>query len=107
MKQKIIKGDNVEVIGGAAKGTRGEVIKVIPKKSQVVVQGVNVRKKHQRQMQQQGRNINPGIIEAEGPIHVSNVMLICPSCKERTRVAIRRDQGELVRVCKICDEEIG
>ena len=94
------------MIGGADKGLRGEVIKVMPKKALVVVQGVNIRKKHQRQMQTQGRTINPGIIEAEGPVHISNVMLVCPKCDEPTRVAIQRDEGEIVRLCKKCEGEI-
>lgn len=107
MKAKIRKGDNVEIIGGAETGLRGEVIKVMPKTAQVVVQGINIRKKHQRQVQTQGRTMNPGIIEYEGPIHISNVMLVCPKCDEPTRVGIRREDGEVVRVCKKCDAEIG
>lgn len=107
MKAKIRKGDNVEVIGGVATGLRGEVIKVMPKTAQVVVQGINIRKKHQRQVQTQGRTMNPGIIEYEGPLHISNVMLVCPKCDEPTRVGIRREDGEAVRVCKKCDAEIG
>lgn len=107
MKTKIRKGDNVEVIGGADKGMRGEVIKVLPKKSQIVVQGVNIRKKHQRQVQQQGRTVNPGIIEYEGPMHISNVMLVCPSCDAPRRVSIvRNEDGEIRRVCKSCEGEI-
>jgi large subunit ribosomal protein L24 len=106
MKAKIRKGDNVEVIGGSSIGKRGEVIKVIPKTAQVVVQGINIRKKHQRQVQTQGRTMNPGIIEYEGPIHISNVMLVCPKCDEPTRVAILREDGEVRRVCKKCQGEI-
>ena len=70
MKMKIKKGDTVEVISGKEinKGKRGEVIRVDPKKSRIVVQGVNMRKKHQRQVQTQGRTISPGIIEFEGSI---------------------------------------
>lgn len=107
MKTKIKKGDNVEVIGGSDKGQRGEVIKVMPKTARVVVQGINIRKKHQRQVQTQGRTMNPGIIEYEGPIHISNVMLVCPKCDEPTRVAIKREDGEVTRVCKSCEAEIG
>ena len=108
MKTKIRKGDNVEVIGGADKGMRGEVIKVLPQTFQVVVQGVNIRKKHQRQVQQQGRTVNPGIIEYEGPLHISNVMLVCPSCDAPRRVSIVRDEdGAITRVCKNCEAEIG
>jgi large subunit ribosomal protein L24 len=103
---KIKKGDTVEVISGTRgdKGKRGEVIKVLPKERRVVVQGVNMRKKHQRQVQTQGRrNIAPGIIEFEGPMHISNVMLVCPKCDEPTRVSVQREaDGEPRRVCKNC-----
>jgi large subunit ribosomal protein L24 len=105
VKLKIKKGDTIEVISGREidKGRRGEVIRVMPKAQRVVVQGVNMRKKHQRQVQTQGRTISPGIIEFEGPIHVSNVMLVCPKCDEPTRVSIQREDGEPRRVCKHCE----
>ena len=105
MKFKIRKGDIVEVISGrkADKGERGEVIKVYRDKQRVAVQGVNIRKKHQGQIQTQGRTMTPGIIEFEGPIHISNVMLVCPSCGKTTRVGITRTDGEAHRVCKRCE----
>ena len=111
MKTKIKKGDQVQVINGKDKGKRGEVkrgevIKVLPKTSQIVVQGVNIRKKHQRQVQTQGRTINPGILEYEGPIHISNIMLVCPKCGKPTRVGLLREEAETIRVCKQCNEEI-
>lgn len=109
MKVKIRKGDIVEVISGSFedKGKRGEVIKVSPKKSQVTVQGVSIRKKHQSQVQTQGRSMNPGIIEFEGPVDISNVMLVCPNCDEATRVGIQRDEDGLPqRVCKRCGSVI-
>ncbi len=102
MKIKIRKGDTVEVIAGRDKGKRGEVIRVLPKERRVVVQGVNIRKKHQQQVQAQGRTITPGIIEFEAPIDISNVMLVCPTCDEPTRVGIRRTEGVAERVCKRC-----
>ena len=105
MKVKIKKGDTVEVISGRFedRGKRGEVIKVLPDEGRVVVQGVNMRKKHQRQVETQGRrSLAPGIIEFEGPIHISNVMLVCPKCNEATRVSVQRQDGEAVRVCKNC-----
>lgn len=104
MKVKIKKGDTVEVISGREvdKGKRGEVIRVIPDETRVVIQGVNMRKKHQRQMQAQGRTMSPGIIEFEAPVHISNVMLVCPKCDEATRVRIQREDGEARRVCKHC-----
>ena len=105
MKLKIKKGDTVEVINGKEinKGKRGEVIRVMPKESRLVVQGVNMLKKHQRQVQTQGRTNSPGIIEFEGSIHISNVMLVCPKCDEPTRVSIQREDGTSRRVCKHCE----
>jgi large subunit ribosomal protein L24 len=102
---KIRKGDTVEIISGrkADKGKRGEVIKVYRDKGRVAVQGINIRKKHQGQIQTQGRSMTPGIIEFEGPIHISNVMLVCPSCGKASRVGITREDGERRRVCKRCE----
>ena len=107
MKVKIRKGDTVEVISGRLedKGKRGEVIKVLPEDRRVVVQGINMRKKHQRQVQTQGRTMNPGIIEFEAPISISNVMLICPSCGEPTRVGVLRKEDGVKRMCKHCQAQ--
>ena len=104
MKVKIRKGDTVEVISGRLedKGKRGEVIRVLPEEHRVVVQGVNMRKKHQGQVQTQGRQMNPGIIEFEAPIDISNVMLVCPRCNEPSRIGIQREGGEVQRLCKSC-----
>ena len=105
MKMKIHKGDTVEVISGRFldKGKRGEVIRVLPKQGRVVVQDVNLRRKHQSQVQTQGRTMSPGIIEFEGSIDISNVMLVCPKCSEPTRVSLQRQDGESIRVCKRCE----
>lgn len=109
-KIKIKKGDTVQVVTGPRddKGKRGEVIKVLAKDNRIVVQSVNIRKKHQRQFQAEGgRTMNPGIIEFEGPLHISNVMLVCPNCDEPTRVSISRDEDGLpYRVCKKCGQQI-
>ena len=101
----IRKGDTVEVISGRLddKGKRGEVINVLLDERRLVVQGVNIRTKHQKQVQTQaGRNLNPGRIQFEGPIDISNVMLVCPKCGEPTRVAVQRDDDGSRRVCKNC-----
>jgi large subunit ribosomal protein L24 len=105
VKLKIRKGDTVEVVSGRKddKGKRGEVIKVYCDKGRVAVQGINIRKKHQGQIQAQGRTMSPGIIEFEGPIHISNVMLVCPSCGKATRVGVSRKDGVAHRVCKRCE----
>ena len=103
MKVKIRKGDTVEVISGRLedKGKRGEVINVIIDDRRVVVQGVNIRIKHQKQMQTKaGRNMNPGRIQFEGPIDISNVMLVCPKCGEASRIGVQRDDEGAHRVCK-------
>ena len=106
MRVKIRKGDTVEVISGRLedKGKRGEVINVLPDEGRLVVQGVNIRTKHQAQVQTQaGRQINPGRIQFEGKMHISNVMLVCPTCKKPTRVSIQRDEEGAHRVCKKCE----
>ncbi len=109
MRVKIRKGDTVEVISGRLedKGKRGEVINVMMKENRVVVQGISIRTKHQRQVQTQaGRNVNPGRIQFEGPIDISNVMLVCPKCSQAVRVGIQRDQAGAHRVCKNCEQLI-
>ncbi len=109
MRVKIRKGDTVEIISGRRTeiGKRGEVINVLIDDLRVVVTGVNIRTKHQRQVQTQaGRNMNPGRIQFEGPIDISNVMLVCPKCGEPTRVGIQRDDEGAHRVCKNCEATI-
>ncbi len=109
MRVKIRKGDTVEIISGRLedKGKRGEVINVLLKQRRVVVQGISIRTKHQRQVQTQaGRQINPGRIQFEGPIDISNVMLVCPKCSEAARVGIQRDETGAHRVCKSCGQLI-
>jgi len=104
MQFKIRKGDQVEVITGRDedKGKRGEVIKVVTDKGRVVVQSVNLRTKHQKQVQSQGRTVKPGKVRFEAPIDISNVMLVCPKCGKPTRVAISREGEKSKRVCKHC-----
>jgi len=107
MKVKIRKGDTVEVVSGRLedKGKRGQVINVLLDERRVVVQGVNVRTKHQKQVQTSaGRNMNPGRIQFEGSIDISNVMLVCPKCKQPTRVSVQRVEDGVHRVCKQCQE---
>ena len=104
MKTKIHKGDQVEVISGRLddKGKRGEVIKVLPEENRVVVQGINVRTKHQRQVQSQGRTVNPGKVRFEAPVSISNVMMVCKKCNKPTRVELLREDDKTKRICKEC-----
>ena len=103
---KIKAGDTVEVIRGDDLGMRGTVRVVDPKKNKIIVEGVNTVIKHQRPVPA-GRQQTPGgRIEVEAYIDVSNVMLICPSCQERTRIGLTREGGRRMRVCKKCKAEL-
>lgn len=105
--QKIRKGDTVEVIAGKDLGERGEVLGMFPKEDRVMVQGVNIVKRHRKARQAGTRQIPAQIVEMEGRLHVSNVMVVCPSCSQKTRVGIRtRDDGQRVRFCKKCNSEL-
>ena len=117
----IVKGDQVLVISGKDKGETGRVLKVLPRKKNtrrsgkflktypnerlVIVEGVNFIKRHARKgttNMEQG-----GIIEKEAPIHISNVMLVCPKCNESTRVKKKiLEDGKRMRVCGNCNEMI-
>ncbi len=103
---KIKRGDTVELVRGKNKGHRGEVLRVLPSDDLVVVQGANLRKKHQRQVQAGGKTMNPGIIKFEAPVHSSNVMLVCSKCDKPVRVGVERTDGERRRICKNCQEVI-
>jgi large subunit ribosomal protein L24 len=104
--QRIKSGDTVEVISGSDKGERGEVLSVFPKQDKVIVSQINVGKKHQRAVQAGRQQINPGIIEFEAPLYLSNVMLVCTQCDQRTRVGFRVTDGVKVRYCKKCNADI-
>ncbi len=114
-KLKIKKGDQVEVIAGNNKGERGEIKSIIRKKDKfgnydpnrvyVIVSGVNMIKKHQRRTGDVRTQV--GIIEREGPIHISNVMLVAPAAGRPTRVQIREEGDEKVRYSAKYDEVIG
>lgn len=104
MPSKIRRGDRVVVISGRSKGARGVVRSVDHKKQRVTIEGVNMIKRHQRarSMQQQS-----SIIEREGPVHISNVMLLDPTTDEPTRVTFRqREDGTVVRVSKHTGEDV-
>ena len=107
MGNQIKKNDTVEVISGDDRGVRGTVQWTLPKKGRVVVSGINIVKKHQRPIRAGRTQVQPGIIDFEAPIQLSNVMLVCPRCDQRTRVGFtRQEDGRKVRVCKKCGEAI-
>jgi len=97
---KIIKGDKVQITIGKDKGRSGDVIKAIPKKSQIIVKGLNMFKKH---IKPSGNQKKGGIIEKERAMLSSKVALICPNCKKPTRVGYQIDKaGEKSRICRKC-----
>jgi large subunit ribosomal protein L24 len=106
---KIRKDDTVKVISGKDRGKTGRVLRVDPKHERVYVEGMNIQKRHIRPRTvrdtQRAQEIG-GIVEREGPIHVSNVMLVDPKSGEPTRVGVKREDGRRVRVAKRSGAEI-
>jgi large subunit ribosomal protein L24 len=98
--RKIRTGDTVLVVAGRNKGQQGKVRRNLIDRDRVVIEGVNIVKKHIKR----GRARQAGIVEVEAPLHVSNVMLVCPNCKQPTRVGVRLgSDGKNARYCKKCD----
>ena len=117
--QRIKTGDTVQVITGNEIGARGEVEKILvdwyvdrtnrrvrrnPEGDKLLIRGVNIRKKHQRPISQ--TRTQTGIIEREAPVHISNVMLVCPNCDEASRTRFSFEGDKKVRVCKRCGSPI-
>jgi large subunit ribosomal protein L24 len=101
---KIQKGDQVMVLQGKDKGKKAEVIRAIPDRQKVILEGVNVAKRHAKPTRatQQG-----GVIDKFMPVHISTVALICKSCDRPTRVGYKFDKdGEKVRICKKCESTL-
>jgi large subunit ribosomal protein L24 len=98
----IRKNDNVIVVTGRDRGKRGRVLRVVPAKNRVIVEGVNFIKRHTKPNPQ--RNVKGGIVEREAGLDASNVQLLCPECGKQTRVGRRRqDDGKRVRICVKCE----
>ena len=107
MASRIRQGDTVEIVSGDDRGVRGSVQQVLAHGNRVIVAGANIVKKHQRPVRAGRGQVQPGIIELEAPLHISNVMLVCSQCDEPSRVGFTRDEdGRKVRVCKRCGEAI-
>lgn len=100
---KIKKGDEVLITSGKDKGKKGKVIRVLPSHERVVVEGANMRKKHVRPKRtgQKGE-----LVKMPGPIHISNVRIICPGCSRPARVGYLVQGGGKVRICKKCQHDL-
>jgi large subunit ribosomal protein L24 len=100
---RIRKGDTVQVIAGKDLGKVGEVTRVIPESERVIVDGVNVAKRHQRAT---NATMQGGIIDKDMPLHVSNVAIVCTSCGKHTRIGYRFEGAEKLRVCRKCGKDL-
>jgi large subunit ribosomal protein L24 len=100
---KIKKGDQVLIISGKNKGERGKVLKVFPQSHKILVEGINLRKKHIRPKKagEKGQ-----VVEMPGPIDISNSKLICPKCGAAVRIGYRIGEKNKFRICKKCGEEL-
>ena len=102
LQTPIRKNDNVLVIAGKDRGKRGRVLKILPEKNRLVVEGVNFIKRHTKP--NPGKNVKGGIVEREASLHASNVQLVCPECGATTRIGRRLlEDGRKVRVCRKCE----
>jgi len=98
----IRKNDNVLVITGKNRGAQGRVLRVDPDKNRLVVEGVNMIKRHTKPNPQ--KNIKGGVVEREASVHASNVQLMCPECGKQTRVGRKiLGDGRKVRICRKCE----
>ena len=102
VRPSIRKNDNVIVTTGRDRGKRGRVLRVLPAKNRLIVEGVNFVKRHTRPNPQ--RNVKGGIVEREAALAMANVQLVCPECGRATRVGHRvLDDGRRVRICRKCE----
>ena len=101
---RIRKNDTVLVTTGKDQGKQGKVHRVIPGEERALVEGINISKRHTKARPGVRQ---AGIVEREAPIHISNLMLVCPNCQRATRVGFRfLEDGAKIRVCKRCGEHI-
>ena len=109
LKMKVRRDDQVKVISGKDRGKTGRVLRTDPERQRVYVEGMNIQKRHQKPRTladtQRAQEVG-GVLEVEGPIHVSNVMLLDPKDNSPTRVRIKREGGRRVRVAKKSGEDL-
>ena len=104
-KYKIKKNDTVMVVTGRDRGKTGKVMRVLPERGRVIVERLNIVKRHSKP---RGAQSPGGIVEKEAAIHISNVMIFCDRCSAPVRVGVKEtSEGEKTRVCRRCGETIG
>lgn len=100
---KIVKGDNVKILSGKDRGKIGKVLRAIPSEGRIVVEKVNIVKRHRRGRGQKQKSER---ISISAPISVTNAQLICPKCGKSTRIGSKLIEGKKVRACKKCNAEV-
>ena len=100
---KVKKGDNVLIIAGKDKGRTSKIVKALPKEAKVLVEGINLKKKHVRPKRE---GESGQVVEVPAAMDVSNVKIICPKCGKTTRVGYATDKGVKNRICKKCKQVI-
>ena len=99
---KLKKGDNVLIISGKDKGKKGQILNVFPKGGKILIEGVNLRKKHSKPKKQ---GMKGQIISVPSPINASNVMVVCSKCSKATRISYKIVEDNKFRKCKKCEAE--
>ena len=100
---KIIKGDEVKILSGKDKGRRGKVVRVLPRENKIVVEGLNLLKKHVRSKQAEKKG---EMISVAMPLPISKVMIVCKHCAKTTRVGYQLNGDKKARVCKKCGQAL-
>lgn len=100
---KIKKGDNILVISGKDKGRTGKVTRALPKEAGILVEGINLRKKHVRPKREGEKG---QVVDVPTVLDVSNVKIVCPKCGKAARVGYKIEKDTKVRICKKCSQEI-
>ena len=103
MSMKFKKGDNILIIAGKDKNRTGKIIKAFPKELKILVEGINLKKKHVRPKREGEKG---QIVEVPAALDISNVKIICPKCGKATRIGYKINKDQKARVCKKCDQEI-
>ena len=100
---KVKKGDNVLIIAGKDKGRTGKIIKSLPKEAKILVEGINLKKKHVRPRREGEKG---QVVSIPAALDISNIKVVCPKCGKATRVGYKIEKNDKVRVCKKCGQEI-
>lgn len=103
---KVKKGDTVKILSGKDRGKTGKILSVLRDEGRIIVEKINIVKKHRKQTGNSAERNEGGIIEVESPISVSKVMIVCPSCSKPARIGYKINKDKKVRICKKCSSTL-